>query len=297
MKRLSIIIVTYNSEADIFDCVRSIKTHSDLPLSEVELVIVDNKSRAPQPMFQQLRELWGDDIVLIENDRNGGYGQGNNIGLRQSTAPIALIMNPDVRLLMPVFKKAVDRFSDNQDIGMLGMSQMYSETRHSNHSFVPTCLINGYLGLILYAVCNRLDLYIPSCMCIQGSCFFLRKEMFSEAGMFDEDNFMYGEEDDIHYRMKAIFGSCCFAFDKTLRYQHSHHSRIPSLEYEKRMAESTVRLFRKKGIGSRSILRHLLQRNLLLLWKAYVKSKQDTRYKVLSDFRKYLHEEIKKSEK
>ena len=41
MKRVSIIIVTYNSEKDIFDCVRSIQEFADIPLSEIELIVVD----------------------------------------------------------------------------------------------------------------------------------------------------------------------------------------------------------------------------------------------------------------
>ena len=72
MKRLSIIIVTYNSEHDIFNCVESIKKYCDIQRNELELIIVDNNSRSPQPMFAQLKSIWGDDIVLIENNKNSG---------------------------------------------------------------------------------------------------------------------------------------------------------------------------------------------------------------------------------
>lgn len=66
MKRLSIIIVTYNSEHDIYDCVSSIMKYSDIPLSELELIIVDNNSRDTDTMFEKLKELYGNDIVLIK---------------------------------------------------------------------------------------------------------------------------------------------------------------------------------------------------------------------------------------
>lgn len=66
MKRLSIIIVTYNSEHDIYDCVSSIMKFSDIPLSEIELIIVDNNSRDTDTMFIKLKELYGNDIVLIK---------------------------------------------------------------------------------------------------------------------------------------------------------------------------------------------------------------------------------------
>ncbi len=294
MKQLSIIIVTYNNEADIFDCVRSVQTHSDLPLSEVELVVVDNNSRNPDPMFARLREQWGEDIVLIKNPVNGGYGQGNNVGLRQSTAPVALIMNPDVRLYEPIFRKAVASFGNNRHMGVLGMVQMFSETKRSNHSFYPTLLMNGYLRLALYYICNRLDCYLPSCMYIQGSCFFIRKDMFSQVGMFDETNFMYGEEEDIHYRLKSAFGSRCFAFDRSLHYIHLTQGREPDLEYMKRLADTSLALYDKKGVSGRRILRHNLQNNRLLLWKVGLKSKHGKQYKILRQMHEYLVEKLKK---
>ena len=36
MKRVSIIIVTYNSEKEIYDCVRSIQQYADIPSEEIE---------------------------------------------------------------------------------------------------------------------------------------------------------------------------------------------------------------------------------------------------------------------
>ena len=37
MKKLSIIIVTYNSEKDIYDCLDSIYSHCDIPIKELEV--------------------------------------------------------------------------------------------------------------------------------------------------------------------------------------------------------------------------------------------------------------------
>ncbi len=288
MKRLAVVIVTYNSEADIYDCLKSIAICSDLPKEEMELIIVDNDSPACDAMFARLRQEYGDDIKLIRNAVNAGYGQGNNIGIRAATAPIVLIMNPDVRLYEPVFARALAQFDGNERLGVLGMVQMYSKTRRSNHSFCPTWLINGYLQLFLYAVCNRTDLYLPKCMYVHGSCFFVRKEMFLQAGGFDETNFLYGEEEDLYWRMKRLFGSCCFAFDKTLHYIHLASERRPNVNYEKKLFDVNAALYEKKGVDTRIILRHFLQANRLLLFKAMLKSKKGERYKALKEFREYL---------
>ena len=66
MKKVSIIIVTYNSEKDIYDCITSIIENSDISLAEIELVVVDNNSRGCDTMFKKLKTLWGEDIILIK---------------------------------------------------------------------------------------------------------------------------------------------------------------------------------------------------------------------------------------
>ena len=193
MKRLSVIIVTYNSENDIYDCISSIKQWSDIPLGELELIIVDNNSRNTDTMFEQLRSLYGSDIVLIKNTKNGGYGQGNNMGIRKATAPVVLIMNPDVRLMEPVFKTALDAFEGNKTLSIYGMKQMLTATEQSNNSFSCAYTVNGYLQTLMTSFGNRYDKYFPKYMHFSGSCFFVRKEMFEQIGLFDETIFMYGE--------------------------------------------------------------------------------------------------------
>ena len=135
MKRLSIIIVTYNSEKDIYDCINSIRQWTDIPMEELELIVVDNNSRETDTMFATLKQLYGNDIVLIRNTRNGGYGQGNNLGIRKATASVILIMNPDVRMMEPIFKTALDAFDQSKDLSMYGMKQMLSASEPSTNSF------------------------------------------------------------------------------------------------------------------------------------------------------------------
>lgn len=175
MKKVSIIIVTYNSEKDIYDCINSIIENSDIPLAEIELVVVDNNSTDCDTMFNKLKTLWGEDIILIKNSSNGGYGQGNNVGIRQCSAPVVLIMNPDVRLVCPIFRKAINLFSKNKNMCILGMKQWLTLDEPSSNSFTCTCRMNGYLSTILSALCTRLDIYLAKYMHFSGSCFLLTK--------------------------------------------------------------------------------------------------------------------------
>ena len=66
MKRLSIVIVTYKSEEDIYDCLQSIWQYNDIPNEDLEVIVVDNSPES-EMMFSKLRELYKNDIVLIHN--------------------------------------------------------------------------------------------------------------------------------------------------------------------------------------------------------------------------------------
>lgn len=270
MKRLSIIIVTYNSEHDIYDCVSTIIRFSDIPLSELELIIVDNNSRDTDTMFEKLKELYGNNIVLIKNTHNGGYGQGNNVGIKKASAPVILIMNPDVRLIEPIFKTAVEAFENNSELAMYGMKQMLTHILPSTNSFTCTYAINGYIQTIMSSICNRYDYYIAKYMHFSGSCFYIRKQMFEHAGLFDESVFMYGEEEDIHYRMWKL-GYTKMVYNPKLHYIHLVKERKPDLKYELKLIDVAVFQNEKKGFSAKKTLKDRLRNTNMLIAREKLK--------------------------
>lgn len=296
MKRLSVIIVTYNSENDIYDCISSIKQWSDIPLDELELIIVDNNSRNTDYMFEQLLSLYGSDIVLIKNTRNGGYGQGNNMGIRKATAPVVLIMNPDVRLIEPVFKTALDAFEENKALSIYGMKQMLSATEQSNNSFSCAYTVNGYLQTFLTSFGNHYDKYFPKFMHFSGSCFFVRKEMFEQIGLFDETIFMYGEEEDIHYRMRKK-GFTQMLYNPKLHYLHLTKEREPNLAYETKILDVAIEQSKKKGYNVRNTIKNRLRNNTILLLRekmlVFLGKKDKRQLNLLKEFRKEIKQRLK----
>lgn len=270
MKRLSIIIVTYNSEHDIYDCVSSIIKFSDIPLSELELIIVDNNSRDTDTMFENLKELYGNNIILIKNTHNGGYGQGNNVGIKKATAPVILIMNPDVRLIEPIFKTTIEAFEQDSKLAMYGMKQMLTATILSTKSFTCTYALNGYIQTIMSSVCNRYDHYIAKYMHFSGSCFYIRKQMFEHVGLFDESVFMYGEEEDIHYRMWKL-GYTKMVYNPKLHYIHLVKERKPDLKYELKLIDVAVFQNEKKGFSAKKTLKDRLRNTNMLIAREKLK--------------------------
>lgn len=196
--QLSIIIVTYNSEQLIFDCLDSIYKYNDMGNS-LEIIIVDNCSIDCDRVFEKIRTDYPSDIVLIKSTVNNGYGHGNNQGVQAANAPRFIVINPDVRIIKPIFRKIMAMFEANQNTGMLGVcfvdgsNHLYFKPEHSN-----------LFRMIFHNILIKYGFYRIEQMYFSGSFLAFNKQYFIEAGSFDENIFLYYEESDISNRILAI---------------------------------------------------------------------------------------------
>jgi GT2 family glycosyltransferase len=95
MPRVAIVIITYNSAAEIGRCLDALASLSE---AEAEIVVVDNASADNTPEEVVARHSRGN-IRLIANPENAGFAAALNQGVRASTAPLILSLNPDALLV------------------------------------------------------------------------------------------------------------------------------------------------------------------------------------------------------
>lgn len=270
-KKISVIIVTYNSEKHIFDCLDSLFKYNDIG-EALEVIIVDNQSSCFEETKQRLENLYGEKLIIIENEINGGYGQGNNVGVKASSAPFIMIMNPDVRLVEPLFKRALQSFS-NPNVVQFGIRAIDKQGK-TGCSIGLAANIHPYIGVPLFTVCNRMGWFFPRIMYLIGACFFIRKSTFERIGMFDERIFMYGEEEDIHYRMLGENKLNTIEFDKKYKYAHLHGlystSTVGDLSMYRNSLKNAVLIRGERGISKRTIIKESIAHVHLSLAKAYL---------------------------
>lgn len=215
MKKISIIIVTYNSLSDINNCINSIYQYSDISLEMLEIIVVDNSSRE---VFEemQIRVLENySNIKFIHNEKNRGYGQGNNVGIRSCQSEIICIINPDVMLTSNMFSHVIKMFADKPDLAVVGGKQSggidLSFWIRPEYEFF---LITTPLMLFL----NFFNIYTARYFFLSGALLFLDNKKFKEIGFFDENIFLYREESDIQKRFLNKKYKCYF--EKKLTYRH-----------------------------------------------------------------------------
>lgn len=269
-KRLSIIILTYNSEKDIYPCLESVYQHNDIG-EGLEVIVVDNQSRDFAIMQQEIAKHYPE-VIITRNTHNGGYGQGNNVGIRMAQAPVVAIMNPDVRLMQPIFAAALQALQN--DTIMCGGKQMHTPTQLGwSYAFDYNAM--SYLQVPLRNIYKRFDYYDYRHMYLSGAFFFIKKECFEQIGMFDEQIFMYGEECDIHLRLRKAFPKKKIQF-LSIPYLHLSAERPFEEQRYLQLINADLYVCRKHGLSVAHYLRIRLFALRLCLLRCKLQGRGDS---------------------
>jgi GT2 family glycosyltransferase len=106
--KLSVVVVTWNSAADIDACIDSINFGE-----EFEVIVVDNASgdetREKLERHHHLR--------IVTNSSNRGYAAANNQGIKLATGEYLLLLNPDTRVELGSLDALSDYLDEHPQIG------------------------------------------------------------------------------------------------------------------------------------------------------------------------------------
>ena len=194
-KKLSVIIVSYNASDILLHCIESILKYNDIG-SELEIIISDNSPGLD--LFNLVKERY-QDIKIIHNQKNLGFGYGNNQGEMIATGEYLLFLNPDTVLIEPLFSWAINQFDHNPKLGMFGVKLLKPDYT-LNNSFMLLDTF-GMKAWIFNKLLLKTDIFVEKKMFTSGADIYIRKSVFEKIGKFDENIFMYYEESDLLRRI------------------------------------------------------------------------------------------------
>ena len=106
---VSIVILNYNAGELLSDCIESVfKTKYD----NFEVILVDNAST--DKSYKKCKEKFNK-INLIENEKNLGYCEGNNVGIREAKGKYVAILNPDTKVESNWLEELVTAYKKHGD--------------------------------------------------------------------------------------------------------------------------------------------------------------------------------------
>ena len=182
-QNLSIVIVTFKSEKVIHKCILSID-------NSIKIIVIDNSNNKE---FKEEIENKYKNVTCYLSPKNLGMGAGNNLGIEYAQTDYAFILNPDVILETSTIDKMI--LASKKISSFMILSPLSSNKDYPNYK----------LGTDKN---NRTETTKPfKVMSVDGFAMLINKKEIEkfrdnkESNLFDENFFMYLENDDLCKRI------------------------------------------------------------------------------------------------
>lgn len=199
MPQVFIIVLNWNGKHHLSECFDSL---SSLDCPNYKIILVDNGSQDGSVPFVALNYPH---IHIVQNDRNLGFAEGNNVGIRYALsqgADYVVLLNNDTRVEPDFLTHLIRRGEENKETGVLGGKVLM----FSNPLIVNSTGVNlnqfGYgwdrdFGEEVQDVKREAG----KVLAVTGSLMAIRKEVFEKVGLLDPKYFAFFEDVDFCIRV------------------------------------------------------------------------------------------------
>ena len=203
---VSIIIPHWNGIETLSECIDSLLKST---FGSFEIIIADNASSdGSQAWIKESHPH----IILVENDRNYGYAGGCNRGADEASGELLVFLNNDTIQKSDWLHYLVELMQKDNTIAA---AQPKILNYYQKNMFDYAGGSGGYMDMFCFPYARgRLFLEqeedqgqyndAKKCFWASGTAIMVRKELFVEAGKFDELFFAHMEEIDLCWRLQAM---------------------------------------------------------------------------------------------
>ena len=252
---VSIIIVSYNTADLTVACLESVFASQRI---SYEVFVVDNASQDGSAGIIRAKFPG---VRLIANEANRGFGAANNQALRECSGRYVVFLNPDTTVEPDSFFRMATYMEAHPEVGLAGPKVLNPDgTRQDSAS-------NRYPGHRYGA--SDLGVLPGSIACVLGACQIASASLLRELGGFDEDFFLYGEDQDLCLRIRKR-GLEIGVIDDAVIMHHGGQSERRTLPEE--VVRKKIRaeyLFYAKHYRAETILRICAMQRRRAHWRTF----------------------------
>jgi GT2 family glycosyltransferase len=278
MVDLSILIVTYNSENAILDCLESVQQHCS-PLT-TEVLVFDNAST--DSTVARVRQKLSQTTVH-QGRANLGFSQGNNFLLSKAKGEYVMILNPDAVLLAGAAEKLVDFLKENPKAGAVGPRLVFPDFSYQISCSAYPSLKNEFVTKLYHRALDRNFGPVRSYLekkygsrvqvpWVGGACLVCSTEKLLKIGGFDSNFFLYFEDIDLCKRLARQGWHNYHLPEARVMHARGASVRAAPLEKELEYRKSELYYYHKhlSGLSFLSLKLYLWTKFSLawLIWKA-----------------------------
>lgn len=168
---------------------------------DFEVLLVDNASTDGSAEFATTKYGARSNFRVIQNERNFGYTQGNNIGIRHATGGYIALLNSDTRVERNWLTELVNAIRP-YDVGAVQSKLLSMKTPDELDS--AGGLIDYYGYHLERGRGEQSSMYtqMKEVFYAKGASVLLKREVLAKTGLFDPDIFMYFDEVDLCWRIR-----------------------------------------------------------------------------------------------
>tara|TARA_B110000027_G_scaffold7926_1_gene7150 strand:+ start:1113 stop:1703 length:591 start_codon:yes stop_codon:yes gene_type:complete len=176
LNNLTFIIVTFKSEHIIYDCIESLPVNSNI-------IIVENSNN--HELKEDLEKKYPKIKVVVQE--NIGMGAANNRGIKLCKTDYAFVINPDVKFYKDTLDELISFSLSTNDYSIL--APISDDLDYPNYKIKNKKIFN-----------NEIDFL--SVDAVDGFAMLINKNKFKDNIYFDENFFLYLENDDLCLKKK-----------------------------------------------------------------------------------------------
>ena len=254
---LTIIILSYNVEKLLLDCLSSVYKTMEKS-DQWEVVVIDNAST--DSSAASVKKHFPN-VKIIQNNKNLGFSAGNNIALKQVKSPYTLLLNPDTIVYPHTIQTVMDYIKSHSDVGAATCRVELTDGSldYSCHREFPNPL-NSFLH-IYTGFFRRFSRYshspIPDTIheidALTGAFALIRTTAGRQISWLDEDYFWNGEDLDFCFRLKQVGWKIFYIPEVKILHYKGASARVTKSGRVKWAKNSTnaMKTFYKKHYSSR----------------------------------------------
>jgi len=175
-------------------------------------------------------------LVIIQNEQNFGYSEGNNIGMRyalKASADYVLLLNNDTVVDKHFLTELVRAADKDASIGVIGPKiYWYDEPNVIQSTGARIDFWTGRMTILNEGKKDAeiehfaVDELLPADF-VSGSCFLIKRKIIEEVGKLDPIYFCYGEDLDWCARIsRAGYRVVCDLNSKIWHKKHASTSKV-----------------------------------------------------------------------
>ncbi len=217
MKKVFVSIINFNGSKNTRECLQSIDNLNTSGL-ELNVVVIDNASKEKLELEENF--LKNASLKIILNKKNLGFSGGQNLGIKyalEKKADYVVVLNNDVLIDKNLLLELLKTFEIKKDCGIVSPKIYFAK----GHEFHKERYKEDERGKVIWYAGGKMDWknvlafhkgvdevdkgqydVLEKTDYASGCCMMIKKEVFESVGFFDDDYFLYYEDNDLCQRAK-----------------------------------------------------------------------------------------------